>query len=319
MSESRPRIAIIGTGAIGGYYGMQLALAGHDVHFLLRSEYEAVRERGLRVNSAVLGSQHLANVQAYRSADQLPACDWLFVATKSTATAALLPAIAQVAAPGAKVVLLQNGLAVEDEIRPLLPAGVHLLGGLCAIYAHRSAPGVVEHQALGNINLGYHSGPAEGDEARQAVLAAGAAMLKAAGVGSVTMSSLEQARWIKLVWNVPFNGLSVLLNAGTAALLADTDSRALIRSIMDEVVAAAAACGFTLPSGLADKLIEGTTQLPDYLPSMYHDHAHRRPLELTALYAAPLAAAEQAGCAMPRTQALYRALSFLARHATDRR
>ncbi len=110
-----------------------------------------------------------------------------------------------------------------------------------------------------------------------------------------------------------------LLNAGTAALLADTDSRALIRSIMDEVVAAAAACGFTLPSGLADKLIEGTTQLPDYLPSMYHDHAHRRPLELTALYVAPLAAAEQAGCAMPRTQALYRALSFLARHATDRR
>ena len=156
MSESRLRIAIIGTGAIGGYYGMQLALAGHDVHFLLRSEYEAVREHGLRINSAVLGSQHLTNVQAYRSADQMPACDWLFVATKSTGTAALLPAITQIAAPGAKVVLLQNGLAVEDEIRPLLPAGVHLLGGLCAIYAHRSAPGVVEHQALGNINLAYH-------------------------------------------------------------------------------------------------------------------------------------------------------------------
>src|SRR5690606_18519752 len=116
----------------------------------------------------------------------------------------------------------------------------------------------------------YHSGPATNDEARQAVLNEGVALLKEAGVNSVAMPSVEQARWMKLVWNVPFNGLSVLLNAGTEALLGDPDARELIRSIMDEVCAAAAACGFALPVGLGDKLLEGTAQLPDYLPSMYH-------------------------------------------------
>lgn len=314
MAEPRVRIGIIGTGAIGGYYGVQLARAGHDVHFLLRSEYAAVREQGLRVNSAVLGDLHLRDVQAYDSADQMPPCDWLFVAAKSTGSEALVPSIISAAAPDAKVVLLQNGLAIEDAMRPLLPSGLHLLGGLCAIYAHRSAPGVVEHQALGNINLGYHSGPAADEAAQQQVVGEGVALLKGAGVGSAAMSSLGQARWLKLVWNVPFNGLSVLLDAGTEALLGDPDSRALIESVMDEVCAAAEACGFSLPAGLAQKLLAGTVQLPDYLPSMYHDYLHHRPLELAAIYAQPLAAAARAGHEMPRTEALYRALQYLDRH-----
>src|SRR5690606_33175972 len=181
------RIGIIGTGAIGGYYGMMLARSGHDVHFLLRSEYAPVLECGLQVNSAVHGVLHLDDVQAYRNAAEMPACDWLFVAAKSTNNEDLAPLIVEAAAPGAKVVLLQNGLAIEDGLRPLLPEGLHLLGGLCAIYAHRSAPGVVEHQALGHINLGYHSGPATNDEARQAVLNEGVALLKEAGVNSVAM------------------------------------------------------------------------------------------------------------------------------------
>src|SRR3990167_8264474 len=99
----RPRIAIIGTGAIGGVYGGVLARAGFDVHFLLRSEYEAVRSNGLQVNSAVHGTITLDNVQAYRDVAQMPPCDWLLVGAKTTSNAALAPLIAQVAAPGAKV------------------------------------------------------------------------------------------------------------------------------------------------------------------------------------------------------------------------
>jgi len=147
MSAVSPRIGIIGTGAIGGFYGLMLARAGYDVHFLLRSEYAAVCERGLQVNSAVHGTLQLERPQVYRDAAQMPACDWLLVGAKSTSNEALAPIIAQLAAPGCKVVVLQNGLGVEDAIRPFLPDTVHLLGGLCAICAHRSAPGVVEHQA----------------------------------------------------------------------------------------------------------------------------------------------------------------------------
>jgi len=314
MSEPhRPRIGIIGTGAIGGFYGLMLARAGFDVHFLLRSEFAAVAEQGLWLNSAVHGALSLKPVQAYRSAAEMPACDWLLVGAKTTSNAALAPVISQAAAEGARVLLLQNGLAVEDELRPLLPDSLHLLGGLCFICAHRSAPGVIEHQALGGVNIGYHSGPAGGSVQRQQIAEEGAALFKAAGLDSTAVPGLEQARWQKLVWNVPYNGLAVLLDAGTRALMASADSRALIQALMQEVIDGAVACGQPMPEGYAAKLLAATDRMPDYLPSMYHDFVQRRPLELQAIYAAPLAAAAQAGCELPRVQALYQALCFIDR------
>ncbi|WP_313479656.1 putative 2-dehydropantoate 2-reductase [Stutzerimonas kunmingensis] len=312
MSAMSPRIGIIGTGAIGGFYGLMLARAGYDVHFLLRSEYAAVCERGLQVNSAVHGALQLERPQVYRDAVKMPACDWLLVGAKSTSNEALAPIIAQLAAPDCKVVVLQNGLGVEDAIRPFLPDTVHLLGGLCAICAHRSAPGVVEHQALGGVNLGYHSGPAGGDEQAQlALLNAMVEMFRQAGVDSSPMPSLAQARWMKLVWNVPFNGLSALLDAGTESLLSSDHARAQVKAIMQEVCTAAHALGCSLPEDFPEKLLMGTARMPDYLPSMYHDRFQNRPMELEAIYAAPLAAAAQIGVSMPRTEMLYHLLRFL--------
>ncbi|WJN57440.1 putative 2-dehydropantoate 2-reductase [Pseudomonas sp. SO81] len=307
----RPRIGIVGTGAIGGFYGLMLARAGHDVHFLLRSEYAAVVEQGLRLNSAVHGQLHLQPVQAWSSAAEMPACDWLLVGAKTTSNAELAPVIAQLAAPGAKVVLLQNGLAVEEQLRPLLPDSLHLLGGLCFICTHRAAPGVIEHQSLGAVNLGYHSGPAGSLEARQALVEEGAELFRSAGLESTAMADLQQARWQKLVWNVPYNGLSVLLDAGTTRLMASADSRGLILDLMQEVVQGAAACGHVLPEGYAQKLLAVTERMPDYLPSMYHDFKHKRPLELQAIYAEPLAAAAAAGCELPKIRMLHQALRFL--------
>lgn len=312
MTETkRPRIGIIGTGAIGGFYGLLLARAGFDVHFLLRSEYAAVAERGLILNSAVHGRQTLHPVQAYRAAEDMPPCDWLLVGAKTTSNPELAPVIAAAAADGAKVVLLQNGLGVEDELRPLLPAGLHLLGGLCYICVHRAGSGEIEHQALGAVHLGYHSGPAANADERQSILQEGAALFRAAGVESQAMADLDQARWLKLVWNVPYNGLAVLFDTGTSGLMAQQDSRALIQAIMDEVVDGARACGHAVPEGYAAQLFASTNRMPDYLPSMYHDHAQRRPLELHAIYAAPLEAAARAGCRMVRIEMLHQALRFI--------
>ncbi len=306
-----PRIGIIGTGAIGGFYGLMLARAGFDVHFLLRSDYSAVVENGLQLNSAVHGSLHLQPVQAWAGVEQMPPCDWLLVGAKTTSNAALAPLISKAAAPGARVVLLQNGLGVEEQLRPLLPDSLHLLGGLCFICVHRSAPGVVEHQALGAVNLGYHSGPQLSARGRQEVVEEGVVLLQAAGLESVAMADLAQARWQKLVWNVPYNGLSVLLNAGTSALMGDIDSRELILALMLEVQQGAAACGHVLPEGYAEKLLLATERMPDYLPSMYHDFRMQRPLELQVIYAAPLAAAAAAGCELPKMRMLYQTLRFL--------
>ncbi|NKQ10685.1 putative 2-dehydropantoate 2-reductase [Pseudomonas sp. SST3] len=315
MTALKPRIGIIGTGAIGGFYGVMLARAGYDVHFLLRSEYDVVRQNGLQVNSAVHGALHLDAVQAYRSANDMPKCDWLLVGAKSTSNPELAPLIVEAAGDDAKVVVLQNGLGIEEDLRQVLPGNIHLMGGLCFICAHRSALGVVEHQALGGVNLGYHSGPAETQEQQQALVEAGVVMFRAAGVDSSAAANLAQARWQKLVWNMPYNGLSVLLDAGTAPLMSNPDSRALVRSIMLETCGASAACGYPVPEMLVDRMMKATDLMPNYLPSMYHDHAHGRPLELDAIYAAPLAAAAAAGFAMPKTEALYQALRFISARA----
>lgn len=306
----RLRIGIVGTGAIGGFYGLMLAKAGHDVHFLLRSEYQAVVANGLRLNSAVHGQLHLQPVQAWGDPAEMPPCDWLLVGAKTTSNAQLAPVITRLSRPGAKVVLLQNGLAVEEQLRPLLPDNLHLLGGLCFICTHRAAPGVIEHQALGAVNLGYHSGPARAGESL-AIVEEGAELFRSAGLESVAMADLQQARWQKLVWNVPYNGLSVLLGAGTTRLMANADSRALILELMREVVQGAAACGQLLPEGCPEKLLATTERMPDYLPSMYHDFRHKRPLELQAIYAAPLAAAAAAGCELPKMRMLHQTLRFL--------
>lgn len=310
----KSRVGIIGTGAIGGFYGVMLARAGFDVHFLLRGEFSAVALRGLQLNHAVQGQLTLNPVQAYANGEDLPPCDWLLVGAKATSNPDLAPILISAAAPGAKVLLLQNGLGVEEALRPLLPESIHVLGGLCYICAYRSAPGVIEHQALGAVNLGYHSGPASDAAARQAIVEAGSAMFRKAGLDSQAMPDLGQARWQKLVWNVPYNGLSVLLKASTAPLMADDASRQLIQALMAEVVRGAEACGHSVPTGYAEHLFKVTEKMPDYWPSMYHDYLHKRPLELAAIYAAPLAAAKAAGCELPRIEALYQALSFIDRH-----
>ncbi|WP_207286359.1 putative 2-dehydropantoate 2-reductase [Pseudomonas sp. FW300-N2A2] len=313
---AKPTIGIIGTGAIGGFYGVMLARAGFDVHFLLRSEFSAVAEHGLHVDSAPHGALTLNPVQAYSSAEDMPPCDWLLVGAKTTSNAGLAPAIIQAAAPNAKVLLLQNGLDVEDSLRALLPDTLHLLGGLCLICVHRTGPGAITHQALGAVNVGYHSGPAGDEQARMAIVEEGAGLFRSAGIDSQAMANLQQARWQKLVWNIPYNGLSVLLGAGTTALMADADSRELIKALMAEVVLGAKACGHDMPAGYADYLFMMTEKMPDYWPSMHHDFLHKRPLELAAIYARPLAAAKAVGCELPRIDALYRSLSFIDRRNT---
>jgi 2-dehydropantoate 2-reductase len=311
MNNKGPRIGVIGAGAIGGFYGVMLARAGFDVHFLFRSEYDAVMENGLLLKSATLGDTHLQPINAYRNAADMPPCDWLIVAAKTTSNAALAPAIAQAAAPGAKVMLFQNGFGVEDEMRALLPDHVHLVGGLCIVSVHREGPGVIEHYALGSVNLGYHSGPVQGAEGGRKVLEEAGALFSKAGVEAPLMDDLEKARWQKLVMNIPFNGLSVLLGSGTKPMMTHPRTRALVRELMEEVAAGAAACGHPVGDGYIDEAWAVTDGKPDARPSMLLDYAEKRPLELGAIYAAPLAAAAKAGQSMPKVEMLYQNLCFL--------
>ena len=306
----KPRIGIIGTGAIGGFYGVMLARAGFDVHFLLRSEYQAVHEHGLHIESAVHGSIVLDKVNAYVDLQAMPSCDWVLVGAKTTTNKALVPLINQLAAPNARVILLQNGYNIEEHLQPLLKEGLHLLGGLCFVCAHRKAPGVVVHEAQGMINIGYLHQSADrtiGERITQEVVD----VFKEAGVVSNAVPDLQHARWHKLVWNMPFNGLSVLLKSGTSELLAHASSKALLKDLMDEVVLGAKACGHEMPNQLVDMLMLGTERLENYYPSMYHDFMQQRPMELEAMYTEPLAAAKAVGQELPKLEMMYQQLCYL--------
>jgi 2-dehydropantoate 2-reductase len=310
MSDN-PRIGVIGTGAIGGFYGMMLVHAGFDVHFLLRSEYRTVAERGLLIRSRVFGDLRAEKVNAYRAVEDMPQCEWLLVGTKSTGNDSLAPMLARAAAPNGKILTLQNGLAIEERLRRLLPDSLHLLGGLCLVATYRVAPGLIDHLAYGDIHLGYHSGPATDAAEKHAIAVACAEFFAKAGIKANVSDDLAGARWQKLLWNAPFNGMSVLLGKGTRELVENSDSRELIRSIIHEVFTAAALCGHPLPADSPEKIIAVTETMPDYFPSMYLDFEQRRPMELEAIYEAPLAAARRVGFEMRQVNALYQSLRFL--------
>lgn len=303
-----PVVGIIGTGAIAGYYGLMLARAGVPVRFLARSDHAELAAQGLHLSSSALGELHQP-VDLCSDMGGLAGCQWILVATKTTANAEVAGLLAQLPDPAVNVVLLQNGFAVEDELRPLLPPAMRLFAGLCFIYARRTAPGRISHQGGGSINIGYHSGAGSAEQG-EALAVELVELFNAAGVSS-QLADVAKARWQKLVWNVPYNGLSVVLDATTRQMMDNPACYSLIGDLMQEVVDAAAACGCALSDKLVPAMLQTTAQMGDYHPSMYADFADGKPLELQAIYRAPLAAAEIAGCAMPKTRMLLQQLEFV--------
>lgn len=284
------KYAIIGTGAIGGYYGGKLANAGFDVHFLLHSDYDYVRQHGIQVNSCN-GDFHLDAPNIYNNVEEMPKVDVVIVALKSTNNHLLRQLLAPLLNPGTLVLMIQNGIGIEPDVEKLFP-DVWLAAGLAFICSNKTKPGVVDHLFYGNINIGNYSAP-------KPVIDTLIADFDKAGVKAFDVDYLE-ARWKKAVWNMPFNGMSVVLNAQTDQLLADASTRTLIKAQMMEVVMAANALGVeNIDETFADKMIANTDAMVPYSPSMKLDHDYHRPMEVYYLYTRPIQEAASAGVDMP--------------------
>ncbi len=306
--DARRSYTVIGVGAIGGVYGSKLLAAGHPVRWVARSDADHLREHGLAVDLPE-GRAHHHDLHVVGPGEPPPPSDVVLVCTKTTAGVAEL--VGEIAGPGTVVVAMQNGLGVEAPLAAAAP-GASVLGGMCFICATKVGPGAVAHLDYGGVTLGEHT--ADGDPAgvTDAVTAV-ADDFAAAGIAVTREPDLARGRWRKLVWNIPYNGLSVVLDAGTDDLMADPDTRALVEALMREVVGASAACGHGLDEAIVPKLLADTEAMTPYAPSLKLDHDAGRPLELAAIYDAPLAAARAAGFAMPRTAALAAQLHFLDR------
>lgn len=306
---SKLRYAIIGTGALGGFYGGRLARAGCDVHFLLHGDYEHVREHGLRVDS-VEGDFALPRVNAYGRAEDMPRCDVVAVALKTTSNDLLAQLLPPVLADGGVVLVLQNGLGVEEQAAAIVGAD-RVMGGLCFLCSIKAGPGHIRHIDYGYITLAEYDaagGPGGVTPRMQAI----AADFQAAGIRVQCADDLVLARWKKLIWNVPFNGLSVLLDATTDRIMADEHSRLLTEELMREVAAAAlAAAGRTIPEQFMETLLADTAKMAPYSPSMLLDRRAGRPMEIEAIFGAPARAAAAAGKPARKIETLYRLLKFL--------
>jgi len=302
------RYAILGTGALGGFYGARLCRAGCDVHFLLHRDFEHVRQHGLVVDSKD-GDFVLPRVQAYRDVHDMPRCDVAAVALKATHNHLLPSLLPPVLADGGVVLLMQNGLGGEEEAARAAP-GHAVVAGLCFLCSNRVGPGHICHSDYGAVRFAQYSADGAVAGVNDSMRAIGQDFA-AAGIGVDLLDDLLLARWQKLVWNVPISGLSVVLDTDTRALMADPHARALAEDIMGEVVAGARSCGRNIEDGFVQKMIDMTVAMAPYRASLKVDFDDRRPMEVEAIYGNPVRAAQQAGGRMPLVETLYRQLKFL--------
>jgi len=292
------RIAIVGAGALGLYYGALLQRSGQEVHFLLRRDFEAVSRSGLKVFS-INGDFELPAIQAYRAPQEIGPVDLVLVGLKSFANDRYADLITPLVGEGTQILTLQNGLGNEEALAGLFGAE-RIIGGVAFLCSNRGEPGEVHHLAAGRIILGEYR---RIDPQRVERLAA---MFVRAGVDCRATADLRRARWEKLVWNIPFNGLCGLLLQTVDRLLTVPATRRLVREIMLEVIRAANAQDLSrpIPEGYAENMLEFTDNMGVYKPSMQIDREEGRQLEVAAIFRTPLEFGAVRGIAMPRVEML---------------
>ncbi|XAL99915.1 putative 2-dehydropantoate 2-reductase [Phycisphaeraceae bacterium D3-23] len=302
---TRRSYAILGTGALGGYYGARLLQAGCTVRFLVRGDYEHVRGHGMRVES-MHGDQRLPSVQAFRDAGDMPPSDVAVVAMKTTQDAALTQMLPHVVRPGGVVLVLQNGLEPERHAAGLV-GKERVIGGLCFLCSNRVGPGHFVQTRFDHIRLGEY-----GQRGLTPRLRDIADDFCAGGVQTEAVADLRLTRWKKLVWNIPYNGLSAVLDADTEQLMRHPDTEALVAELMHETARAAKATGgHDIDDAFIETMLGNTRKMGPYLPSMQIDRRLGRAMEVEAIFGDPVRQAVAHGCAVPLIQTVYRQLRLL--------
>jgi len=300
---------VIGAGAIGGYYGAMLARADNEVHFLARNDAVEMNRKGIEVLSPN-GNFAVSPVSAHPTWDTMPPCDVVIVAVKSTANDDVFARVSKVVKPAGVVLLIQNGIGAEVSLAAHLPPSVEIIGGLAFISAEKTGPTEFSHYDYGAVTLGVFApdySAAQPDSRMVALVEA----LTGAGIATQVSDNLLEARWQKLVWNIPFNTLSVILDATTAELIGHPSTYQLAQTMMAEVMAAAAADGCELPADLPVGMLTATKAMKPYSTSMKVDFNAGRPLEFEAIAGGALARARATDTPMPTLAAIYRQLAFV--------
>ncbi len=299
------KYAVIGVGGLGGYYGGRLAKNAKDVHFLFHSDYEIVKEKGLKVDS-VKGNFYLPKVNAYKNISDIGKVDVVLICLKTTNNYLLKEMLPPLLHERTLILLMQNGLGNEEKVSSDFPQ-IPVAGALAYTCSSKIGPGHISHTDLGSVTIAPYV------NCQTEVLEQVVQDFVESDVDATISQNLLEIRWRKLIWNIPFNGMSVVLNTTTNNLVNNSSSEKLCYDLMLEVIHAANACGVYPPLSehLSDEMMELTRNMEPYAPSMKLDYDFNRQMEIEYLYTHPLQEALKHGCHMKKTEMLEEQLKFL--------
>ena len=301
------KIAVIGAGGIGGYFGGRLAAAGHEVGFVARGAHlEALRRDGLTVRS-VNGDFTVAPARATDDPRELGAADVVMFAVKTwqleQATALLAPLMGS----GTAVLTTQNGVEAPQQVADVVGREA-VLPGLAKIFASIEEPGVIRHVG-GPASLAF----AEWDDSPSDRVERLRTALAEAGVAATVPESVWTELWAKFLFVVPFGGLGAVTDAPIGVLRSQPGTRRLLEDAMREIRDVGHALGVRLPGDIVESTMAFVDQQPpEGRSSLQRDLLSGRPSELDAWNGAVARLGSGVGVATPIHALLYEVLTVLA-------
>lgn len=299
------RIAVMAAGAVGGYFGGRMAAAGHDVSFIARgAQLDALRKNGLTIEST-LGDLRLNAVKATSNPHEAGPVDVVLFAVKLWDTEAAAEAARPLVGPQTRVITLQNGVDSVERIAPILGED-HVAGGSAYIASVVAAPGVIKHTSpFAKMVCGRIDGRPD------AQLAAFASAAQRAGIDIVVSDNIDRDRWQKFVFLVALSGATGATRMPLGPILADPDTRALFRGLMEEVIAVGRAKGVALTPGFVeDRMTFADAAPPGMKASLLHDLERGNRLEVDWLAGKVAALGRELGVSTPVNAAVYAALKL---------
>tara|TARA_E500000178_G_scaffold319928_1_gene342621 strand:+ start:737 stop:1654 length:918 start_codon:yes stop_codon:yes gene_type:complete len=296
---------IIGSGAIGSFYGYKLSKSATIISVLARSNYEHIKKNGIIIRLPDQTEETFTPNYVLKQGDLAPSVqyDYILICTKVLPSVDFKTLIQPYLTAKTTLVLIQNGINIEAFFQKVFPQH-ELISGLAFICVSRLAPGLVHHQDYGKLTLGHFpSGSSQSCKDLVKLFCDG-------GTDCHLAEDIAKERFIKLLWNAPFNPLSVL-NGGatTQTLLASKDIEIHVRSIMKEVLILADAEGYSISTTLIDSMIENTKKMTPYKTSMLLDYEQGLELETEAILGNSLAIAKKHSLKVPFLERLYNDLN----------
>lgn len=300
------KISIIGAGALGKLYGGLLALAGHDVSFLLRSEYNLIHQQAyfeidLKENQQTL---RVNDPNVYHKASELPAADLIIVTVKTTENSSLKTLLQDTIQDNSSILVIQNGIGNEEYIQALFPQH-NIISAISTAAVTRAAKGKIDVYFLGELRI------ASAFEVGLSNLSFETLFNRNASPNVVYYDNFKLMRWQKLIWNVPFCALSIIYNLSTDILAKQLPYSDIVLSIMKEVQSIALSENAKIEEEYIDKTLHVSKGVKNYFPSMYWDYKNNNVIELEYIFENVLKVAQKNQVKAPLIHLIYQHLLHL--------